>query len=98
MLLVGVGFGGGQTSVRTTSPLTTFSAGAAVHPGGSPEATMKRADEALYEAKRRGRAAGWILPPDPVRREDDGRRQLSLDQQWGGRLLDKAPALEEAGA
>jgi diguanylate cyclase (GGDEF)-like protein len=44
-----------------TSPLTTFSAGAAVHAGGDPAVTMKRADEALYEAKRRGRAAGWLL-------------------------------------
>jgi diguanylate cyclase (GGDEF)-like protein len=43
------------------SPLTTFSAGAVVHEGGSAAATIKRADQALYEAKRRGRAAGWIL-------------------------------------
>ena len=43
------------------SPLTTFSAGAAIHPGGDPSVTMKRADLALYEAKRRGRAAGWLL-------------------------------------
>ena len=48
------------------SPLTTFSAGAAVHRAGdSAELTMKRADQALYEAKRRGRAAGWLLADDP---------------------------------
>jgi diguanylate cyclase (GGDEF)-like protein len=46
------------------SPLTTFSAGAVVHPGGLPATTVKRADQALYEAKRRGRAAGWVLAED----------------------------------
>jgi diguanylate cyclase (GGDEF)-like protein len=46
------------------SPLTTFSAGAVVHPAGNPAATIKRADQALYEAKRRGRAAGWVLAED----------------------------------
>ena len=69
----------------SSSPLTTFSAGAAVHVGGSPEATMKRADKALYEAKRRGRAAGWLLAADPI--AVDGQRQLSLDPQLGGRLI-----------
>jgi diguanylate cyclase (GGDEF)-like protein len=43
------------------TPLTTFSAGAAVHQGGDPAATMKLADQALYEAKGRGRAAGWLV-------------------------------------
>ncbi len=43
------------------SPLTTFSAGAAVHHGGDPAVTMKLADQALYEAKHRGRAAGWLV-------------------------------------
>ncbi len=46
------------------SPLTTFSAGAVVHPGGPAASTVKRADQALYEAKRRGRAAGWVLAED----------------------------------
>jgi diguanylate cyclase (GGDEF)-like protein len=76
-----------------TSPLTTFSAGAAVHPGGDTAVTMKRADEALYEAKRRGRAAGWLLAADaPIRRVDQtglnqaGAAQLSLDL-LGGRLI-----------
>ena len=71
----------------STSPLTTFSAGAAVHPGGSPEATMKRADEALYEAKRRGRAAGWLLPSDRLPGGPANQPQLSLDPQLGGRLI-----------
>lgn len=59
------------------SPLTTFSAGAVGHPGGDPAATIKRADQALYEAKRRGRAAGWVLAED------------ALTPGWpaGGRLL-----------
>ena len=48
------------------SPLTTFSAGAVAHPGGSPAATVKRADQALYQAKRRGRAAGWLVAGDPL--------------------------------
>jgi diguanylate cyclase (GGDEF)-like protein len=47
------------------SPLTTFSAGAAVHQGGNPAATMKLADQALYEAKGRGRAAGWLVTANP---------------------------------
>ncbi len=46
------------------SPLTTFSAGAAVHHGGDPATTMRLADQALYEAKRRGRAAGWLHEGD----------------------------------
>jgi diguanylate cyclase (GGDEF)-like protein len=46
-------------------PLTTFSAGAAVHQGGDPTATMKLADQALYEAKARGRAAGWLVTANP---------------------------------
>jgi diguanylate cyclase (GGDEF)-like protein len=62
------------------SPLTTFSAGAAIHPGGDPATTMKRADEALYEAKRRGRAAAWILIEQPL-------AQVSNGDQAVGRLL-----------
>ena len=34
----------------------TFSAGAIVHTGGDPEATLRAADAALYNAKHRGRA------------------------------------------
>ncbi len=48
------------------SPLTTFSAGAVAHRGGDPAATIKLADQALYQAKRRGRAAGWLLAGDPL--------------------------------
>ncbi|HEX4016476.1 MAG TPA: GGDEF domain-containing protein [Frankiaceae bacterium] len=48
------------------SPLTTFSAGAVAHPGGDPMATIKLADQALYQAKRRGRAAGWLVAGDPL--------------------------------
>jgi diguanylate cyclase (GGDEF)-like protein len=41
---------------RALQPLTTFSAGVAVHqPGRSPAATLGRADAALYRAKRNGR-------------------------------------------
>ena len=41
---------------RQQRPLTTFSAGVAVHvPGRSPAATLGRADAALYRAKRTGR-------------------------------------------
>ena len=41
---------------RALTPLTTFSAGVAVHaPGRSPAATLGRADAALYRAKRTGR-------------------------------------------
>ena len=41
---------------RELTPLTTFSAGVAVHaPGRSPAATLGRADAALYRAKRTGR-------------------------------------------
>jgi GGDEF domain-containing protein len=42
-------------------PVTSFSAGVAVHAGGSPDTVLRRADEALYEAKRRGRSCAWIL-------------------------------------
>lgn len=41
---------------RQQDPVTTFSAGVAVHvEGRSPEATLERSDAALYEAKREGR-------------------------------------------
>jgi diguanylate cyclase (GGDEF)-like protein len=36
--------------------VATFSAGVALHDGGDPDLTLRRADEALYEAKRAGRA------------------------------------------
>ena len=41
---------------REQAPLTTFSAGVAIHlPGRTPDATLARADFAMYEAKRLGR-------------------------------------------
>jgi diguanylate cyclase (GGDEF)-like protein len=41
---------------RASGPVTTFSAGVAVHrPGRSPSATLTFADQALYEAKAAGR-------------------------------------------
>jgi diguanylate cyclase (GGDEF)-like protein len=40
---------------RATEPATTFSAGVAHHHGGDPSSTLRRADAALYEAKRGGR-------------------------------------------
>jgi diguanylate cyclase (GGDEF)-like protein len=53
-----------------TGPVTTFSAGVAVHDGvSSPEETLQRADVALYRAKEHGRnrdefaAAGEIALP-----------------------------------
>jgi diguanylate cyclase (GGDEF)-like protein len=36
--------------------IATFSAGVALHDGGDPGRTLRRADETLYEAKRAGRA------------------------------------------
>jgi diguanylate cyclase (GGDEF)-like protein/PAS domain S-box-containing protein len=45
-----------RASWDATEPLTTFSAGVAVHPAGTePRQTLARADEALYEAKTAGR-------------------------------------------
>jgi diguanylate cyclase (GGDEF)-like protein len=42
-------------SWRATNPEATFSAGVAHHRGGSVDATLARADAALYQAKRTGR-------------------------------------------
>lgn len=42
---------------RRRGPVTTFSAGVAHHAGGQPDATLGRADEALYAAKAAGRDA-----------------------------------------
>jgi diguanylate cyclase (GGDEF)-like protein/PAS domain S-box-containing protein len=45
-----------RTAWAATAPLTTFSAGIAVHPDGAlPEETLAFADEAMYLAKRNGR-------------------------------------------
>ncbi len=72
------------------SPLTTFSAGAAIHTGGDPTLTMKRADQALYEAKRRGRAAGWLLADPPDQSDSFGADAEFTDPTAGvagGRLI-----------
>jgi diguanylate cyclase (GGDEF)-like protein len=66
------------------SPLTTFSAGAAIHAGGAPTVTMKRADLALYEAKRHGRAAGWLLADPPA---DGPQASDPYAGMAGGRLI-----------
>jgi GGDEF domain-containing protein len=42
-------------------PDATFSAGATVHRGGDPEATLRAADGALYGAKRDGRARATLV-------------------------------------
>ncbi|HSP38637.1 MAG TPA: GGDEF domain-containing protein, partial [Frankiaceae bacterium] len=51
-------------------PATSFSAGVAVHSGGSPDSVLRRADEALYRAKNLGRSCAWIV--DYGRAVDDG--------------------------
>jgi diguanylate cyclase (GGDEF)-like protein len=53
---------------RSTRPLTTFSAGIALHPSGGKLAdTVKQADEALYEAKRQGRDRLCLAGAMPAR-------------------------------
>lgn len=48
---------------RALNPATSLSIGLALHEAGvSPRATLRRADEALYEAKGRGREQGVIFP------------------------------------
>jgi hypothetical protein len=41
--------------------VTSFSAGVAVYTGGNPDSVLRRADEALYRAKARGRSCAWIV-------------------------------------
>jgi diguanylate cyclase (GGDEF)-like protein/PAS domain S-box-containing protein len=62
VILRNAGEGGMRFATRITeewaasSPVTTFSAGVAIHKEGQSESlTLHRADEALYEAKRKGR-------------------------------------------
>ncbi len=52
-------------------PVTSFSAGAAVYTGGNPDLVLRRADQALYQAKANGRSCAWIL--ERGRPLDDGR-------------------------
>jgi diguanylate cyclase (GGDEF)-like protein len=47
-------------------PDASFSAGAIVHFGGDPEATLRAADAALYAAKRSGRARASVVPSPVV--------------------------------
>jgi diguanylate cyclase (GGDEF)-like protein len=56
-------------------PVTSFSAGAAVYTGGNPDTVLRRADEALYQAKAHGRSCAWILERG---RPLDGGRLLTL--------------------
>ncbi|HEX4427717.1 MAG TPA: GGDEF domain-containing protein [Frankiaceae bacterium] len=74
------------------SPLTTFSAGAVAHPGADPAATIKRADQALYEAKRRGRAAGFVLADDPL---TPGRPSLGRLLPFPGKPFPREAALAD---
>ncbi|MCP5026314.1 MAG: sensor domain-containing diguanylate cyclase [Actinomycetia bacterium] len=47
-----------------TKPLTTFSGGVALHEAGiSPETTVERADDALYQAKRAGKDQVVLYQP-----------------------------------
>jgi diguanylate cyclase (GGDEF)-like protein len=46
---------------RRTQPVTTYSAGIAHHEGGSAEATLEAADQALYAAKDAGRDAWRVF-------------------------------------
>jgi GGDEF domain-containing protein len=49
------------TAWNDAHPDATFSAGATVHRGGDPEATLRAADGALYGAKRDGRARATLV-------------------------------------
>ena len=44
------------------NPEATFSAGAALYGGGDPEVTLRSADDALFHAKRGGRARAQLAP------------------------------------
>jgi predicted signal transduction protein with EAL and GGDEF domain len=72
-----------QTAWRTLDPLTTFSAGVAIHQAGDPtHTTLAAADAALYHAKRTGRdktcqyntdTAGPVAAPALTSTPRDGR-------------------------
>jgi diguanylate cyclase (GGDEF) domain len=48
------------------NPEVTFSVGAALYSGGDPEVTLRSADDALFNAKRDGRARASLAPPPPT--------------------------------
>lgn len=50
---------------NTVNTESTFSVGAALHHAGEPEATVQAADDALFEAKRDGRARAHVSPALP---------------------------------
>lgn len=72
LILPGAGIEGARRVIEgvrerwnATGPVTTFSAGIAVNrPGEDPDDTVKRADAALYTAKRAGRDRVVVDPSD----------------------------------
>lgn len=53
-------------SWNTARPDATFSVGATVYRGGDPEATLRIADDALFQAKRDGRARPYLVDSAPA--------------------------------
>lgn len=74
LVLAGAGEDGARSALMrlrrrwdATSPVTTFSAGVAIHDAGEPAAfTLRRADVALYQAKQLGRNRVEFAEPEIV--------------------------------
>jgi diguanylate cyclase (GGDEF)-like protein/RHS repeat-associated protein len=89
-----------QTAWRTLDPLTTFSAGVAIHQAGDPtHTTLAAADAALYHAKRTGRdktcqydadTAGSVAAPAVTSKPREGRAAAMLAR--GARRQDRSGA------
>lgn len=63
-----------------TMPAPTFSAGLAIlQEGDDPESLIKRADDAMYEAKRLGRNRIVVNPQDRLRHHGAGKQPKSND-------------------